>query len=661
MLHSLLVVCVIPLNVLSAVPVQAEPSRLSTDWLTPPIRLQRMPDDVAAIDVAIHDRDPERLAGTMTLYLGQPSFNEFGDADQRQLRKRDVPVEFRRKAKTALQEPPWMRARPDRHESSELFEPSDASSVADVRLVLSTESPGDCRMLVVNPAGEITRVLPLKSEPLWRQAEQHPQSDPTGLRLRSDLFIGHEDRFNVIRLVGTGGNLKFSHDRNHFTLNRLGAPVMSTLMGFPIWECTLRDLQVPDRTGQARRLFACELVHSGVARNLGALQPVSKDFDEAFLVLHPREGGWHRILLKRSGQLHRLLPMHSERLDSWLRVKSQLSDATEQQVFEQLSRAIPYFSAVSLKQQRITEIRLPAAALRAEIAQQLAELPQLSSLEIDGDLTDDAPLDRITRLEQLRLTRGRVSEQVLERIGRLTNLKSLNFYTVRLDCRGLKHLSGLRGLTHFVCRQGDPGNFAENYDDSCVLVFSAWPELQELNLRPLPLTPTAVERLPTARQINSVSFGDSVPIHSVLKYAQSNPTAKIEVGSASWRLADGEILLPESTTNDDLRELATMAGLHTLTFVSADSLTDDGLAHLTSLKLKQLNLSRARQVTDAGMAHIARITTLESLKLSSCRNLTNSTIAHLKQLPSLRKVSILGTKIDPKAFKAALPNCEIGQ
>ena len=37
----------------------------------------------------------------------------------------------------------------------------------------------------------------------------------------------------------------------------------------------------------------------------------------------------------------------------------------------------------------------------------------------------------------------------------------------------------------------------------------------------------------------------------------------------------------------------------------------------------------------------------------------NGAIGALKRLPNLRKVNLFGTKIDPQAFRTAMPNCEI--
>jgi hypothetical protein len=128
-----------------------------------------------------------------------------------------------------------------------------------------------------------------------------------------------------------------------------------------------------------------------------------------------------------------------------------------------------------------------------------------------------------------------------------------------------------------------------------------------------------------------------------------------------WRAADGEIWLPHWVANDDLSELKNFEDLHSLFFERPDAVTDEGLAHLRPLRLKQLDLVQVRNLTDAGVAHIAKIETLESLSLWYCENLTNGAIPELKRLPNLKKIKLFGTKIDQQAFKSAMPNCEIVQ
>lgn len=655
MIRATMAICLLHLGALSALADDEALESYSTDWLTPPISISGEPGNVYAIDLAIQKEAADRWAGAITLYLSKPAFNEFGDADKRRLKTRKLAVTFV-EAK-ALPDMEQLFRQPTKR-TGVLYQTAGQAALTGVKLVLDPVQPADCRLLVIGAKGRIVRMLPLQSERLRRQAELHPPASALEMELMSDFFIGYEGRMNFIKITGAGGKLSFHHDRNGMGLDRLGNLESMTMMAFPAWTCSLKKMLIPDPTGQERRVFRCELGLDQHMIRLGAKR-VMTDFEEAFLVLDPREGGWHRLLLKTEGKIDRILPMHSERLHAWLLLKSQLTDETEQRVLERLSRDIPYYSDFTLEGGRVTFARIKIPAGNEAVLASLAELPHLTDLEIQGDIVDGSHLERFTRLARLRISHGSVSEDVLRRVGRLTQLKSLEFYTLRLDCRGLAHLAGLRKLTRFDYSLGDSGPFVQNYEDSCVSVFSKLPELQDLNLHALPLTPAAVAMLPTSKQLARVQFGGQIPVSALLRYSQATPSTRIDYGGLGWRLADGEVRLPHWVTNDDLGELKNIANLHTLFFERPDAVTDEGLAHLRPLRLKQLDLVQARNLTDAGIAHVSEIETLESLNLWYCEKLTNAAIADLKRLPKLKQIKLFGTKIDEQAFKSAMPNCEI--
>ncbi len=632
----------------------ADAEQYRTDWLTPPIRISDEPGGICAIDLDIAPNESNGWAGTITLYSGQPAYNQFGDADKTLLQSRDIPVTFRKSTDSKI--PNWLGTQ--RKEAGVLYELDDDSTLARLRLVLNAEQPGDCRLLIMIPNGRINRVLPLQSERLERVAKQSPKSSQFEMRLHSDLFIGNEDRFNIITIVGHKNELTFMHDRNHLNVDHLGSISNSTLMAFFPRMITLTDLHLPDSTGQDRRVFRCDLKSASPFDKLHDDREAAST-DSKYLVLDPREGGWHRLILKKAGQIDRILPMYSYRFKSWLRIKSQIKDATEQQVFERLSQEIPYFDGFSFENQRVVKVVISIPNGKEDILGHLAKLPHLTSLEIGGDLAVGAQLEGLLKLEDLRFSHGKVSQEVLLHTGRLCNLKSLSFYTVRLDCRGLQHLSGLRALTRFAFWKGESGNFAENFDDSCVPIFSTLPEIEYLNLHALPLTAPGVELLPVSARLTEVVFDETVPFPAVLNFSKSNPKARVEMGSNSWRLADGELRLPRLVKDEDLAALKNVEGLRLLALESTSLITDKGLAHLTSLKLKELALTHNGNVTDAGLTSLANIESLESLNLWYCERLTNNAIAALKRLPNLRKINLFGTQIDPQVFQVAIPTCEI--
>ena len=654
MVTARVAVCFLLLTLPTVISRGADTERYSTDWLTPPIQISNEPGDICAIDLEIAPHESNGWAGTITLYSGQPAYNQFGDADKTLLQSRAIRVTFRKSTDSEIPN----RVGTKRKDPGVLYKPDGDTTLAHLRLVLDAEQPGDCRLLVMNPNGQINRILPLQSERLQHLAKQSPESSKFEMRLHSNLFIGNEDRFNFIRVVGRNNELMFEHDRNYFDVDQLGNICSTTAMGFFPQKLTLTDLHVPDPTGQERHVFKCDLT---IAPPFDKLRDdrEATSADSQYLILNPREGGWHRLILKKSGQIDRILPMYSDRFKSWLRIESQITDATEKQVFERLSQEIPYFDGFSFENERVVKVVISIPNGKEELLSHLAELPHLTTLEIGGDLTVGAQLEDLVQLEKLHFSHGRITEDVLLHAGHLSNLRSLSFYSVRLDCRGLKHLSGLRALTRFAFWEGERGNFAENFDNSCVAIFSMLPDIEYLNLHALPLTESGIKLLPVSARLAEVSFHESVPLPAVLNFSQLNPKARVEMGSNRWRLADGELRLPGSVTDEDLEALKNVEGLRLLTLGFAELITDQGLAHLTSLKLKEFDLTHNRNVTDVGVTSIASIDTLESLNFWYCERLTNSAIAALKRLPNLRKINIFGTKIDPNVLQAAIPNCEI--
>jgi Leucine-rich repeat (LRR) protein len=73
--------------------------------------------------------------------------------------------------------------------------------------------------------------------------------------------------------------------------------------------------------------------------------------------------------------------------------------------------------------------------------------------------------------------------------------------------------------------------------------------------------------------------------------------------------------------------------------------TDSGMAHLKNIpSLKILHLGHLTQLTDAALVHISEIPNLENLSLHWNENITDSGIAHLKKLANLRKLDIPNSK-----------------
>jgi hypothetical protein len=490
---------------------------------------------------------------------------------------------------------------------------------------------------------------------------QTPKSDPSMLSLFSGPIVCDQEirTLSTLGIRASGEELSLLDDRNRIGLDHLGNIRLSTLLGFIPKALNLKDLNLPDPTGQERRVFRCVEATSKDDPRHGTKESESEI--ACFLVLHPREGGWHRFVRSKSGQTELIAPMQSCQLNNWRRTRAQITDAMEQQVFERISQEIPYFSGFTFENGRITGATISFPEGKEDRLFLLAELPHLVSMEIYDGLAVGAPFDAFPMLESLHFSLGVISEDVLKHVGQMPNLKSLSFYTAHVDCRGMKYLSGLKSLNYFHFWKGDAGNFADNFDDSCMGVFSTLPNLESLNLHALPLTEVGIRLLPVSERLLLVSFRDDAPIPAVLNYAKSNPQAEIEISSCRIRIADGGVCLPSSVTDEDLELLTTIEGLRELSLgnIEAEKITDQGLAYLSPLKLTAFRLNHNKNITDEGIESLAKIQSLEDLNLWCCEHVTNQCIPDLAELPNLKRLNIGGTKIDLKLLREIIPNCEV--
>ena len=620
--------------------------KYSSDWITPPVDLSDKLRQICSIDLAITE-NVDHWTGTITLYSGVPSYDQFGDSDKKLLPTQTLPVTFR-KAKT--DEMPNNRFR-NKDIRDSFFDSSGDVHLDCLRLVMNSRLPGNNRLLIRNVDGVIQRVLALQSERLQLQANQYPISTLNEMNLQSDVFIHDLNRFSSIQIAGDPKRLTLTEDRNFFQLDDSGNIEAQTCVAFAANKLKLTELELLDPSGLDRRVYRIELTSD---------ERLPTEAESYFLNLHPSLGGWHRLILMKQGKVERIVPLHSHRLRSWLEAKYQVTDPAEQRAFDAISRELPLFSDIEIENEHVVHARLQLPPDNERALDHLVDLSHLKRLEIHGDVAVGAPLERLVNLDHIGFSYGSVRQEVLLHAGRNSNLKSVSFNTVRLDCRGLKHLSGLRQLKGFAYWNSQLENRAENYDESSLRFLSSLPEIEFLKLSGFPLTASSIKQLPVHDRLVDVIFGDSAPVGAVINFLKSNPKVRTMMGSVTWSYEDRSLGLQGTVSDEDLRELMGFEELRKL-YLHSELLTDRGLAFLSPLKIKELHLGQNRTVTDSGLSNIAKMESLESLGLSRCEKLTNQAIDELKRLPNLRKINISGTKIDAEVLRKAIPNCIVEQ
>lgn len=108
---------------------------------------------------------------------------------------------------------------------------------------------------------------------------------------------------------------------------------------------------------------------------------------------------------------------------------------------------------------------------------------------------------------------------------------------------------------------------------------------------------------------------------------------------------------------DHLKRLAKLESLD----IAAATVTDKALAILKDLPpLRQLTITRCKNITDAGLAHLEHQKSLERLELLYLPQVTNAGLQHIEHLPRLKALNLTEMSISDEGLKhlAGMPNLE---
>ncbi len=122
-------------------------------------------------------------------------------------------------------------------------------------------------------------------------------------------------------------------------------------------------------------------------------------FDGACLVLHPFVPGWHRLILMRQERVERIIPMHSELFREWLITRSQVTDGAEKNVFDSLSKELPFFSDFRFEDGHVASASVTMSPDNERVLDRLPELAHLHSLGIRGNVKVGEQLEKLKTTE----------------------------------------------------------------------------------------------------------------------------------------------------------------------------------------------------------------------------------------------------------------------
>ncbi|MHC4398858.1 MAG: leucine-rich repeat domain-containing protein [Planctomycetota bacterium] len=263
-------------------------------------------------------------------------------------------------------------------------------------------------------------------------------------------------------------------------------------------------------------------------------------------------------------------------------------------------------------------------------------------------------------MKTLSLTGTRVTDAGLAEVARLHDLGNLHVRGTAITDVGVAQLLALEQLSILSL------DYTVVTDEG-LQALARLPRLQELSVVDTNVTKEGASRFAAARSDVSLTWRAlSSETHRRAAVALLRSGAYVDfddhtTGEActSVRVVADEPADPLDFSNlenlDDLRSLAVrdrldvakleiLGRLHGLEYLSFDTISDSGLAHLKGLKnLKTLAL-RGTQITNAGLAHLKNLTNLESLDLNNTQ-ITDAGLEHLRTLANLELLDLSDTRI----------------
>ncbi len=276
----------------------------------------------------------------------------------------------------------------------------------------------------------------------------------------------------------------------------------------------------------------------------------------------------------------------------------------------------------------------------------------------------------LTRLQELDLSKGRITDEGLKHLQGLTNLRSLTlFWNNDVTDEGLRHLRGLtnlrrldvslcfditdkgvshlRGLTNLQYLGLDDTKIG---DDGLVNIKGLC-NLEKLTLNHTAVTDKGLAHLKELTRLKSLDLGSTRITDKGLEHLKGLTALRTLDLAASKVCGDGLVQLKELPTlrilrlgasieGENLASLKILRHLRELSFASPRFKNEDW-KHIGDLTaLHSLQIDRARFVTDEGLSHLRRLTNLRSLSLSQIEHMTDATLKHIARLPNLEHLEL---------------------
>lgn len=291
----------------------------------------------------------------------------------------------------------------------------------------------------------------------------------------------------------------------------------------------------------------------------------------------------------------------------------------------------------------------------------------------------DNDLDHIlglTNLKRLNLALTYVSNRGIERLQKLEQLEDLNLYAAefitdaatsylrankrlrRLNLRGtdvtdtsLEYLSALTGLKSLDISQTQISDVGLDH-------LASLAELEELNIGGIKISGVGLNVLKLLPKLKTLSFNGIQRRNAGMCWAPVVTDIELDTISLLSGLEELDLGWGVGLGNSDPATKGRFTGESDCHVVGGIRITDLGLAKLTKLKkLQRLDVSGS-EITPAGLKQLEGLTQLRALSLWNCKALDDSAATGLAALPNLTKLDLSYTNVGDQALAslAGLPH-----
>jgi len=305
---------------------------------------------------------------------------------------------------------------------------------------------------------------------------------------------------------------------------------------------------------------------------------------------------------------------------------------------------------------------------------------EVTAVDLSNAWLSDADLEllaKLPQLESINLAYTKITDEGLERLEPLANVKVLDlYYAESVTDLGIAHLKHWKNLEYLNVR-------GTKVTSTLFEHLANMPKLRFLDVGHSRVNDDLFEALDNLPHLQHLSFGGNKMSGVMLPLLKSYPALKSlsvsgsqRTDSGLWSVAVGDFNVGQiaqiaklealdlggtNLSDRGVAELARLKDLHTLD-LRGTRVTGKGLAAIALLpQLRHLKLWQAKGIDDAAIPALLEMTSLVSLEVPET-SLTAAGLMQLASHKSLKQLYVGGITLSEEqlaALRQAMPNCHV--